>query len=181
VFNTRFREVQPEAIVSCATAQDVAETIAFARRHRVDLVARSGGHSFAGLSTCRGIVADVSPMRSVVVSDGVATVGAGARLGEVYSALQPHDLAIPAGTCPPVGVAGLTLGGGLGILGRRYGVTSDRLVGAEIVLSDGRIFSCDEHHEPDSGRSAGRGPSSASSRRSCSGRCRRRERPRTRT
>jgi hypothetical protein len=148
-FNTRYRDVVPEAIVSCATPQDVAETIAFARRHGVDLVARSGGHSFAGLSTSRGIVADVSPMRSVVVSDGVATVGAGARLGEVYSALRELDLAIPAGTCPAVGVAGLTLGGGLGILGRRYGVTSDRLVGADIVLADGRILRCDEHHEPD--------------------------------
>jgi hypothetical protein len=148
-FNARYRDVLPEAIVSCATPQDVAATVGFARRHGVDLVARNGGHSFAGQSTGRGIVVDVSPMRSVAVSDGVATVGAGARLGEVYAALQEHDLAIPAGTCPAVGVAGLTLGGGLGILGRRYGVTSDRLVGAELVLADGRILACDEHHDAD--------------------------------
>ena len=148
-FNARFHDVRPEAIVSCATPQDVAATVAFARRHDVDIVARNGGHSFAGHSTGRGIVVDLSPMRSVTVSDGLATVGAGARLGEVYSALDEHGLAIPAGTCPPVGVAGLTLGGGLGILGRRYGVTSDRLVGAEVVLADGRIVTCDEHHDPD--------------------------------
>jgi FAD/FMN-containing dehydrogenase len=79
----------------------------------------------------------------------VATVGAGAPLGDVYEALQAHDLAIPGGTCPPVGVAGLTLGGGLGILGRTYGVTSDHLIGAEVVLADGRVLQCDDHHDED--------------------------------
>jgi FAD/FMN-containing dehydrogenase len=88
-------------------------------------------------------------MESVAVANGVATVGAGARLGRVYEALGEHGLAIPAGTCPTVGVAGLTLGGGLGILGRTYGVTSDRLVAARIVLADGRIVDCDEHHHED--------------------------------
>ena len=94
--------------------QDVAETIAFARRHGLDCATRSGGHCFAGRSTSRGLVIDVTPMASVSVSGEVATVGAGARLGAVYDSLQQHDLAILAGTCPPVGVAGLTLGGGLG-------------------------------------------------------------------
>jgi hypothetical protein len=88
-------------------------------------------------------------MRSVTVSDNLATVGAGARLGEVYAALQEDGLTIPAGTCPTVGVAGLTLGGGLGILGRKHGVTSDRLVEAEVVLADGRIVTCDDRREPD--------------------------------
>jgi hypothetical protein len=148
-FNALFHDVRPMAIVSCATPQDVSEVISFARRHGLDVAMRSGGHSFAGHSTTRGIVLDVTPLRSVSVSGGVATVGAGARLGEVYSALQEHGLAIPAGTCPDVGVAGLTLGGGLGILGRKYGATSDSLVGADIVLADGRILTCDEHHETD--------------------------------
>jgi FAD/FMN-containing dehydrogenase len=76
-------------------------------------------------------------------------IGAGARLGVVYDTLEKHDVTIPAGTCPPVGIAGLTLGGGLGILGRMYGVTSDRLVGAQIVLADGRILDCDENHNED--------------------------------
>ena len=129
--------------------QDVSEAILFARRHGLGLGARSGGHSLAGHSTTTGMLVDVSPMRSVSVAGDVATVGAGARLGQVYEALQDHGLTIPAGTCPSVGVAGLTLGGGLGILGRKYGVTSDRLLGAEIVLADGRILQCDEHHEED--------------------------------
>jgi FAD/FMN-containing dehydrogenases len=67
-------------------------------------------------------------MRSVSVDGAVARIGAGASLGDVYEALHEHGLAIPAGTCPSVGIAGLTLGGGLGILGRKYGVTSDRLI-----------------------------------------------------
>ena len=148
-FNARFRDVRPSAIVSCASPHDVAEAILFARRHGLELATRAGGHSFAAHSSTQGLLVDVSPMRSVTVAGGVATVGAGARLGEVYEALQDHDLTIPGGTCPSVGVAGLTLGGGLGILGRKYGVTSDHLIGAEVVLADGRILQCDDHHEPD--------------------------------
>ena len=148
-FNARFQEVEPQAIVSCTSAPDVSEAISFARRNGVDIAMRSGGHSFAGHSSTRGVLIDVGPMRSVSVSGDVATVGAGARLGDVYEVLQEHGLCIPAGTCPDVGVAGLTLGGGLGILGRMYGVTSDSLVGAEIVLADGGIVTCDLHHEED--------------------------------
>jgi FAD/FMN-containing dehydrogenase len=86
-------------------------------------------------------------MRSVSVSGGVATVGAGARLGDVYEALDEHDLTIPAGSCPSVGIAGLVLGGGLGILGRKFGLTSDHLLEAQIVLADGRVVECDDDHE----------------------------------
>src|SRR6266511_1733014 len=76
------------------------------------IAARSGGHCFAGNSSTQGIVIDVTPMRSVSVRDGVATVGAGARLGDLYDALAAHDLTIPAGCGPTVGIAGLVLGGG---------------------------------------------------------------------
>jgi FAD/FMN-containing dehydrogenase len=148
-FNARFHDIRPQAIVRCATPQDVAETISFTRRHGLACAPRSGGHCFAGRSVTPGLVIDVTPMASVSVSGQVATVGAGARLGAVYDALQQQGLAIPAGTCPPVGVAGLTLGGGLGILGRHYGVTSDRLVAAQVVLGDGRVLDCDEHHDED--------------------------------
>jgi len=143
-FNARFHDDVPQAVVRCATPEDVAETLSFLVTHGVELAVRSGGHSFAGHSSTRGAIVDVSPMRSVAVSAGVATVGSGARLGAVYDALDEHGLAIPAGTCPPVGIAGLALGGGLGILGRTYGVTSDRLVRAQIVLADGRIVECHE-------------------------------------
>ena len=146
-FNARFHEVAPEAVVSCANALDASETLAFVRRHGLAFAVRAGGHSFAGLSTTSGVLVDVGPMRSVSVSGGLVTVGAGATLGEVYGALDEHGLAIPAGTCPPVGVCGLTLGGGLGILGRTHGVLSDSLVAAEIVLADGRQVVCDDGHD----------------------------------
>ena len=148
-FNARFHKVEPEAVVSCSTPHDVSETLAFVSREGGAFAVRAGGHSFAGHSTTRGVLVNVGPMRSVRVSGDRVTVGAGATLGDVYEALDEHALAIPGGTCPSVGVSGLTLGGGLGILGRTYGVTSDSLVGAEIVLADGRLVACDEQHDDD--------------------------------
>jgi FAD/FMN-containing dehydrogenase len=148
-FNLRFSNVRPLAVVRCASPDDVAATIAFLARHDLESVTRSGGHCFAGHSSTRGVLVDVSPMASVTVADGVATVGAGARLDGVYDALEGHGVTIPAGTCPPVGIAGLALGGGLGILGRTYGLTSDHLVRAQIVLADGRIVECDERDYDD--------------------------------
>ena len=148
-FNARFSNIQPLAIIRCAAPPDVAEAMSFVRQHGLESATRSGGHCFAGRSVSRGVVIDVSLMDSVSASGGVATVGAGARLGGVYEALETHGLALPAGTCPPVGVAGLTLGGGLGILGRKYGVTSDQLASAQIVLADGRLIECDDAHDGD--------------------------------
>src|SRR5918993_2480202 len=144
-----FQDARPQAVVLCRTPTDVSETISFAIRYGLPTATRSGGHCFAGHSSTHGIVIDVSPMRSVSVSGGVATVGAGARLGEVYDALDEHGLTIPAGCGPDVGIAGLTLGGGVGILGRRHGLTSDNLLGAQVVLADGSIVECDEHRESD--------------------------------
>ena len=143
----RFHGVRPAAVVRCATAPDVAETLAFAGRSKLPVAARSGGHCFAGRSSTEGVVIDVGPVRSVSVAGGVATVGAGARLGDVYDALAEQGLTIAAGCGPEVGIAGLTLGGGLGILGRAHGLTSDQLLAAEVVLADGRVVVCDEHHE----------------------------------
>jgi FAD/FMN-containing dehydrogenase len=146
---TRFHDVRPRAVVLCRTPADVSETISFAKRSELKTATRSGGHCFAGYSSTSGMVVDVSPMRSVSVSGGVATVGTGARLGDVYDSLDEHGLTIPAGCGPSVGIAGLTLGGGLGILGRKYGLTSDQLLAAQIVLADGRVVECDEHHDED--------------------------------
>lgn len=145
----RFHDVIPQAVVLCETPEDVSETISYARRSGLRTATRSGGHCFAGRSSTEGIVIDVSRMRSVSVSGGVARVGAGARLVEVYDALEEHGLTIPAGCGPSVGISGLTLGGGLGILGRKHGLTSDHLLGAQIVLADGQTVECDEHHHAD--------------------------------
>jgi FAD/FMN-containing dehydrogenase len=145
----QFDDVRPEAAVLCRVPADVAETIALARRVGMETVVRSGGHCFAGRSSTRGILIDVSPMCSVSVADGIAIVGAGALLGDIYEHLDALGLTIVAGSCPSVGIAGLTLGGGLGILGRKYGLTSDQLVQAQVVVADGRVVECDEHRDAD--------------------------------
>ena len=144
----QFDDVRPETVV-CSTPADVAATIAFARRVGTEAVARSGGHCFAGRSSTRGILIALSEMRSLSIADGVATVQAGALLGDIYEYLDEHGLTIAAGACPSVGIAGLTLGGGLGILSRKYGLTCDLLVGAQVALADGRIVDCDGQREPD--------------------------------
>src|SRR5215216_5092456 len=93
----RFHDVRPQAVILCRTSSDVAETVLFARRSGLETATRSGGHCFAGRSSTSGVVIDVTPMRSVLASDGLATVGAGARLGDVYDALDDHGLTIAAG------------------------------------------------------------------------------------
>ena len=144
-----FEELEPCALVRCASPEDVAEAIGFARRHSIPLAARSGGHSFTGHSSTRGIVIDLTPMRTIELADGMARVGAGVRLGELYERLLEHQLTIPAGTCPSVGIGGLTLGGGHGVLGRTWGLTLDNLLAAQVVLADGRVVACDEQHHGD--------------------------------
>jgi FAD/FMN-containing dehydrogenase len=143
----RFDNVRPAAVVLCGTPADVAATIGFARRIHLQAAIRCGGHSVAGRSSTTGIVIDVTPMGSVSVDGEVATVGAGVRLGGLYDELAEHGLTIPAGCGPSVGIAGLTLGGGLGILGRTYGLTCDHLLRAQVVLADGRVVDCDQHHD----------------------------------
>ena len=140
----RFHDVRPQVVVRCRAPEDVLAAISLGH----PAVPRSGGHCFAGRSTTAGMVIDVGPLDDVTVSDGLATIGAGARLGRVYDALLEHGVTIPAGCGPEVGIAGLTLGGGLGIMGRRHGLTCDSLVGATVAL-DGRLVECDEQHEPD--------------------------------
>jgi FAD/FMN-containing dehydrogenase len=144
-----FDDIRPAVVVRCRSAEDVAETLTFARGAGLPAVARSGGHDFAGRSTTTGVVIDVAPLADVAFADGVATIGAGARLGDVYDALAAHGRTIAAGCGPEVGIAGLVLGGGLGLLGRAHGLTCDQLLGAQVVLPGGRIVACDEQHDPD--------------------------------
>jgi FAD/FMN-containing dehydrogenase len=145
----RFRHITPAITARCATAAEVAEAIAEARQSGLQVAVRSGGHCFAGRSSTTGLLIDVEPMNHVELDGEVATIGAGARLGPVYDALATHGRTIAAGCGPEVGIAGLALGGGLGILGRRYGLTCDQMVGAQVVLADGRVVETDEQREPD--------------------------------
>lgn len=146
---SRFHAVAPAAIVRAATPADVAEALAFADRHDLPVAVRSGGHCFAGRSSTEGLLVDVSPMDSVSLSDDSVTVGAGTRLDALYRKLAADGRTIPGGCGPTVGIAGLTLGGGLGILGRTYGLTCDSLTRASVVLADGREVQAHAHAEPD--------------------------------
>jgi FAD/FMN-containing dehydrogenase len=121
------------------------------RGHGVRLAARGGGHSYAGYSTPdKGVVVDLSALKSITVkSDGTAVVGAGARLIDVYAALAAHGRALPAGSCPTVGIAGSTLGGGIGVVARAYGLTCDHLKSATIVTADGGLQTVDGNHDAD--------------------------------
>ena len=145
----RFHEVRPAAIVRCERPADASAAIGLARRRGLPVSIRCGGHSVAGRSSGEGIVIDVTPMRCVSAGDGSATVGAGARLGDLYDALYAHGVTVPAGCGPSVGIAGLTLGGGIGVLGRKYGLTCDRLRRAQVVLANGNVVECDADHHPD--------------------------------
>ena len=146
---SNFADARPGAVVRCRAEADVAAALAFAADAGLPLAPRSGGHDFAGRSTTTGFVLDLAPLDRVEYADGVATIGAGARLGAVYDALEPDGVTLPAGCGPEVGIAGLTLGGGFGVLGRRHGLLADALVGARATLADGRVVDCDATTEPD--------------------------------
>ena len=121
LYSPRYDAIRPGAIVFCETAQDVWRTVRWSRRHSIRVVPRGGGHSYAGYSTCKGVVIDVTRMSGITVNHaaGTATIGAGARLIDVDQALFEQGVMIPAGSCPSVGIAGLTLGGGHGFSGRK--------------------------------------------------------------
>src|SRR5919106_54496 len=147
--NARFDGVRPRAVVRCAGPEDVGEALWFAARHGMPVATRGGGHCFGGRSSTDGVLVEVTPRHSVQVAGGTVTIGGGTRLGEVYGSLLEHGSVIPGGSCPSVGIAGLTLGGGLGIIGRTHGLTSDSLLRVQVVLADGRVLGCDEHNHED--------------------------------
>ena len=138
-YNPRFDGNKPAAIARCQSVGDVQRCVEVARKARIPIAARCGGHSYAGYSTPdNGLVLDLRPMASVQVNGDTAVIGGGARLMEVYTALANAGRALPAGSCPTVGIGGLTLGGGIGVTARKYGLTCDKLVAAQVVTADGK-------------------------------------------
>jgi hypothetical protein len=138
-YNPRFDNHRPAAIARCTTVGDVQRCVETARNAQMPIAARSGGHSYAGYSTPdNGLVVDLRPMANVQVNGDTAVIGGGARLMEVYAALADAGRALPAGSCPTVGIGGLTLGGGIGVTARKYGLTCDKLTAAQIVTADGK-------------------------------------------
>lgn len=149
-FNPLFDGNMPAGVVQVASAADVQQCIAFARSEGLPVAARSGGHSYAGYSTPdRGLVVDLAPLSTISVSGDIATIGTGCRLGDVYATLGAKGVCIPGGSCPTVGIGGVTLGGGIGVLTRLRGLTCDNLVGADIVLPDSTLKTVSESDDPD--------------------------------
>lgn len=150
-WNRRFDDARPAAVVRMSGAEDVCTVVEFARDFGLPLTPRGGGHSFAGYSTGDGLIVDLSALTGVAFDarNRTANLGAGLTLLPAYRALWAHEVAIPAGLCPTVGIAGLTAGGGLGALSRLHGLTCDSLVEVEIVTAAGRIERANEHENAD--------------------------------
>jgi FAD/FMN-containing dehydrogenase len=143
---------RPALIARCASSADVAAAIEFARRHELLLAVRGGGHNGGGLGTCDdGVVVDLAGLSSIALdADGrTVSVGGGCTWGRVDAATHEHGLAIPSGIISTTGVGGLTLGGGLGYLSRKHGLTIDSLIEAEVVLADGSEVRASAHENPE--------------------------------
>ncbi|MFD1050217.1 FAD-binding oxidoreductase, partial [Kibdelosporangium lantanae] len=125
--------------------------IGWARDVNVPIVARGGGHSFGGYSVNTGLVIDLSRMNTVTADgdSGIVTAGGGARMTDVYAAIQPHEMAFALGNGRDVGIGGLVLGGGSAPTSGVFGLTADSLVRTEIVTADGDLLTCDERQNPD--------------------------------
>jgi hypothetical protein len=151
LYNAKFTDLHPQGIAYCASAEDVARCVDFVTHHELAMSARSGGHSYGAYSNCDGLVIDVSRLSGISVDPltNTATVGAGALLIDVYNEVGSRDLLLPGGSCPTVGIAGLTLGGGIGVFGRKYGLTCDNLRSLDLVTADASVVSANEGSHAD--------------------------------
>jgi FAD/FMN-containing dehydrogenase len=143
---------RPGMVVRCQGTVDVIQAVNFAREHQLLLSVRSGGHNIAGKASCDGgLMIDLSPMKSVRVNpfDQTARVEPAATLGDFDKEAQAFGLATPLGINSTTGVAGLTLGGGFGWISRKYGLTIDNLLSADVVTAEGQLLHASEHENSD--------------------------------
>ena len=143
---------RPGLIARCTGVADVRHAVRFAREHELLVAVRGGGHSFPGLSVCDdGMLIDLGPMKGIRVDPEARTVRAqaGVLLGELDRETQAFGLAVPAGIVTHTGLSGLTLGGGIGWIMRKYGLTIDQLQSVDVITADGEFVKADEHHNAD--------------------------------
>jgi FAD/FMN-containing dehydrogenase len=151
VYN-RMIDKRPALIVRCVDVADVIAAVDYARTNGALTAIRGGGHNGGGLGTCDGgVVIDLSAMRGVRVDPAARTVrvAAGSVWGDVDHATHPFGLTVPSGFISTTGVAGLTLGGGIGYLTRQFGLTIDNLLSVDVVLADGTVVTADERTNTD--------------------------------
>jgi FAD/FMN-containing dehydrogenase len=150
-WNGRFAAVVPAAVAIVADAADVAQSIAFAREYGMSFAVRNGRHSFAGFSANTGLIVDVSQLSSVRADRArqEATFGAGQTNLPLYTALWPTRMTLPAGTCPTVGISGLSAAGGFGRLSRLYGLTCDNITQLKLVTADGKLVMANQNENGD--------------------------------
>lgn len=150
-YNVAYHSVRPRLIALPRNQDEVVEVLTHCRRQGWPLHLRGGGHSFEDLSTGTGVLLDLRRMNRVDISpDGKrVSIQAGAKLGAVHQTMLPKGLIVPTGTCPGVGVAGLTLGGGYGMLSRKYGLTCDSLIAAEVIDAEGKTHVASVQENPD--------------------------------
>jgi FAD binding domain/Berberine and berberine like len=142
----------PAIIVKCRDVADVVAAVNFGRENKLPVAVRGGGHNGGGLGLCdEGLVIDLSGIKFVRVNttDNTVRVGGGNLWREVDHATHAYGLAVPAGIISSTGVGGLTLGGGVGHLSRKYGLTIDNLLEADMVLADGTVVTVNEQQHPD--------------------------------
>lgn len=150
LYNTRYDSLKPTAVAYVANPDDIRTTLTYARAHDVPVSLRNGGHSYGGWSSGTGrLIIDVSKLNKTRASGSTATVGAGAKLIDVYRALAAKGVTIPAGSCPTVGISGLTLGGGHGVVSRAYGLTCDSLTSATLITADGKQLTASKSENKD--------------------------------
>jgi len=151
IYNSLY-QARPAVVVRPVDARDVVSALVVAQREGYEVAVKGGGHSIAGYGTTDGgLLIDMSDLREIQVDAAArsAVVGGGVRAGELAAALDSHGLAVPLGDSLHVGIAGLTLGGGIGWLSRKLGLTLDSLSGVEVVLADGRIVTASEDDHAD--------------------------------
>jgi FAD/FMN-containing dehydrogenase len=147
--SAEYDDARPCAVAYCADADDVAACLEFARDNGIRVTPRGGGHSSAGHSTGDGLVVDLSGLAEVEAGARSVRVGGGAQGIDVLAALDGRGTQVLSGTCATVGIGGFLMGGGHGPLARAYGLASDRLVSADVVLADGSRVRADEQENPD--------------------------------
>ena len=151
-FSYNMRTVLPTQIrVLCQNTNAILACLKWAKENQVPFAIRCGGHSYEGFSQSTGLVIDLRLMKniSIDVATNTIEVEAGVQLGQIYAALSEHELAIPAGSCPTVGIVGHVTGGGYGLLGRKLGLACDSLLSCEVITADGNTITASANQNAD--------------------------------